>query len=125
MRVLIVDDNEDAAESMAQILRLMGHHAEVSFSAPKALQIAADVDPDLVLLDIGMPEMDGHEVARRLRRILRADVRLVAVTGYGADEDRRRSREAGFDEHAVKPVMPESIIEIVTRARALRGEPVR
>ena len=97
----------------------------MSFSAPKAIQIAADVDPDIVLLDIGMPEMDGHEVARRLRRILRADVRLVAVTGYGADDDRRRSREAGFDEHAVKPVMPESIIEIITRAQAARGEVVR
>ena len=116
LRVLIVDDNEDAAESMAEVLRLMGHHAEVSFSASKALQIAADMDPDLVMLDIGLPEMDGHEVARRLRRLLRPGVRLVAVTGYGADEDRRRSRESGFDEHAVKPVMPEAIAAIVERA---------
>ena len=118
LRVLIVDDNEDAAESMADILRFMGHHAEVSFSAPKAIQIAADVDPDLVLLDIGMPEMDGYEVARRLRRLLRAGVRLVAVTGYGAEDDLRRSREAGFDEHAVKPVMPEAIAAILARARS-------
>lgn len=117
LRALIVDDNEDAAESMADILRLMGHHAETSFSATRAIQIASDVDPDLVLLDIGMPEIDGHELARRLRRVLRPDVRFVAVTGYGAEDDRRRSREAGFDEHVVKPVMPEALVAIVARAR--------
>ena len=118
LRVLIVDDNEDAADSLADILRLMGHHAETSYSGVKALQIAADVDPDLVLLDIGLPEMDGLEVAKRLRRILLPRVRLVAVTGYGAEEDRRRTRDAGFDEHAVKPLMPEVLAGIVARVRA-------
>jgi CheY-like chemotaxis protein len=115
-RILVVDDNEDAAESLASILRIMGHHAEVAFSAVTALQVAADVDADLVFLDIGLPEMDGYEVARRLRRMLRRDVRLVALTGYGAEEDKRRSREAGFDEHVTKPLMPEAIDEIVRRA---------
>jgi signal transduction histidine kinase/ActR/RegA family two-component response regulator len=117
LRILVVDDNEDAANSMADILRLMGHHAEVAFSGLKAMHMAEDVEPDLVLLDIGLPEVDGFEVARRLRRGTRRQVRLVAVTGYGADGDRKRSSEAGFDEHVVKPVMPETIAGIIERAR--------
>ena len=117
LRVLVVDDNEDAANSMADILRLMGHHAEVAFSGLKAMHMAEDVEPDLVLLDIGLPEIDGFEVARRLRRSIRRQVRLVAITGYGAQDDRRRSSEAGFDEHVVKPVMPEMISGIIDRAR--------
>lgn len=117
LRVLVVDDNEDAANSMADILRLMGHHAEVAFSGLEAMHMAEDVEPDLVLLDIGLPEIDGFEVARRLRRGTRRQARLVAVTGYGAEDDRRRSGEAGFDEHVVKPVMPEAIAGILERAR--------
>ena len=117
MRVLVVDDNEDAANSLADVLRFMGHHAEVAFSGAQAMHMAEDVEPDLVLLDIGLPEIDGYEVARRLRRSTRRRVRLVAVTGYGAESDRRRTREAGFDEHVVKPVMPETISAIIERAR--------
>ncbi len=117
LRILIVDDNEDAANSLADVLGLMGHHAEVAFSGLKALQIAPDVDADLILLDIGLPELDGYEVARRMRRIVRRDTRLVALTGYGADEDKRRSREAGFDEHLVKPVMPETLGALLHRVR--------
>jgi CheY-like chemotaxis protein len=118
VRVLVVDDNEDAANSMAEILRLMGHHAEVAFSGLKAMHIADDVEPDLVMLDIGLPEIDGYEVARRLRRSNRRRVRLVAVTGYGAESDKVRTREAGFDEHVVKPVMPETLAGIIERVRA-------
>ena len=115
LSILIVDDNHDAAESLAEMLRLMGHHAEAAFSAMSALQIAPDLDPDLVFLDIGLPEMDGYEVARRLRRMLRPSVRLVALTGYGADEDKRRSFEAGFNEHVTKPMMPDAIAAILKR----------
>ncbi|MEO5692220.1 MAG: ATP-binding protein [Usitatibacter sp.] len=118
MRVLIVDDNHDAADSLGDIWRLMGHHAEVAYSSIQALQVAADLEPDLVLLDIGLPEFDGYEVARRMRRILGHHARLVALTGYGSDEDRRRSREAGFDEHVVKPASPESFAGIAQRAGA-------
>lgn len=118
IRVLIVDDNEDAANSTADILRLMGHHAEVAFSGLKAMHMAEDVEPDLVLLDIGLPEIDGYEVARRLRLGARRRVRLVAVTGYGSESDKRRAGEAGFDEHVVKPVMPETLYALVERARA-------
>lgn len=117
LRVLVVDDNEDAANTLADVLRLTGHHAEVALSAAKALQAATDLDVDLVLLDIGLPDMDGFEVARRLRRILRRSSRLVAVTGYGTAEDRRRALEAGFDEHVVKPVMSETLAAVIHRAQ--------
>ena len=118
LRVLIVDDNQDAADSLADIWRLMGHHAEVAYSGMTALQVAADTDPDLVLLDIGLPELDGYEVARRMRRSVRRDVRFVALTGYGTEDDKRRSREAGFDEHVVKPVDPGALAGIAERAGA-------
>ena len=119
LRILIVDDNQDAADTLADIMGLMGHHAEVAYGAASALQRAPDIDPDLILLDIGLPEMDGYEVARRLRRTLRPDVLLAALTGYGASEDKARSREAGFDEHLVKPVLPEAITALLARASLL------
>ena len=118
LRMLIVDDNEDAADSLAEVARSMGHHAEVAYSGFTAVQIASGGKFDLVMLDIGLPEMDGYEVARRLRHLLDRDSRIVAVTGYGAEEDRRRSREAGFDEHIVKPLMPETLVELFARASA-------
>ncbi|HEV7912154.1 MAG TPA: hybrid sensor histidine kinase/response regulator, partial [Albitalea sp.] len=118
LSVLVVDDNHDAADSLATVLRLLGHHAEVAYGAAKAIQLAADLDPDLVLLDIGLPDMDGHEVARRLRRVAKRTARLVALTGYGSDDDRRRTGEAGFDEHVVKPVDPQALAELLERAAA-------
>jgi CheY-like chemotaxis protein len=117
-RILVVDDNADAADSLAEVVRSMGHHAEVAYSGLTALQIAADGRFDLVMLDIGMPGMDGYEVARRLRRIVGPATHIVAVTGYGAEEDRRRSREAGFDDHVVKPMMPQTLSWILARPRA-------
>ena len=116
LRVLIVDDNQDAADSLAALMAIMGHHAEVTYSALKALQIAPDLDADLMLIDIGLPELDGYELARRMRRIVRSDTRLVALTGYGSDDDRRRSLEAGFDEHVVKPVTADALDAIVASA---------
>ena len=104
-RVLIVDDNEDAANSLALVLRLSGHETASVYSAAEALVQAAVFQPEVVLLDIGLPGMDGYEVAQKLRDIpgLR-NVRLVAVTGYGRSDDRLRAREAGFDAHLTKPV---------------------
>jgi CheY-like chemotaxis protein len=116
--MLVVDDNADAADSLAEVVRSMGHHAEVAYSGLTALQIAADGSFDLVMLDIGLPEIDGYEVARRLRRLVGPATRIVAVTGYGAEEDRRRSREAGFDEHVVKPMMPETLFRILAQLQA-------
>jgi CheY-like chemotaxis protein len=104
-RVLIVDDNEDSANSLAMILRLGGHETASVYTAADALSRATAFKPDVVLLDIGLPGMDGYEVAQQMRELpgLR-DIRLVAVTGYGRSEDRLRAREAGFDDHLVKPV---------------------
>lgn len=103
-RVLVVDDNRDAAESLGALVEALGHEARVVHDGASALDVAARWRPDLVLLDIGLPRLDGYEVARRLRAALGPGVVLAAVTGYGRDEDRRRSRAAGFDHHLVKPV---------------------
>ena len=117
LRVLVVDDNHDAADSTAAMLELMGYHAEVAYDGIKALQLAYDLEPDLILLDLGLPDMDGFEVARRLRRLPNRIPRLVALTGYGADEDKRRTSEAGFDEHVTKPVTPATVSEILDRTQ--------
>jgi|SRR5579871_2472765 len=104
-RVLIVDDNEDAANSLAMVLKLSGHETSSVYSAADALEAAASFKPDVVLLDIGLPGMDGYEVAQKMRELpgLR-NVRLIAVTGYGRADDRLRARDAGFDDHLTKPV---------------------
>ena len=115
LRVLVVDDNHDAADAMVALLEMMGHHAVPAYDGIKALQLASDLAPDLILLDLGLPDMDGFEVARRLRRLVNRTPRLVALTGYGADADKRRTSEAGFNEHVVKPVAPEMLNEIVAR----------
>ncbi len=104
-RVLVVDDNRDGAETLATLLRATGHEVRVAYDGPTALAEAHTFRPDVVLCDIGMPGMDGYEVARRLRQD--ADLPhpvLIAVTGYGQAEDRRRTHAAGFDHHLTKPV---------------------
>lgn len=102
-RVLIVDDNEDAADSLAIVLRFEGHDASVTYSAQGALDAGGSAEPEFVLLDIGLPDMDGYEVSRRMRAA-GIEARIVALTGYGQLEDRQRSADAGFDAHLVKPV---------------------
>jgi signal transduction histidine kinase/CheY-like chemotaxis protein len=104
-RMLIVDDNEDSARSMATLQRLRGHETRTAFTGPDAVVAAAEFVPEVVLLDIGLPGMDGFEVARRLRAMpALAGAFLVAMTGYGSDEDKTQARAAGFDEYLVKPV---------------------
>ncbi|HVF62127.1 MAG TPA: ATP-binding protein [Thermoanaerobaculia bacterium] len=104
-RVLVVDDNRDAAESLAMLLKLLGSEVHVAYDGPGALEAVTSYRPSVVLLDIGMPGMDGHEVARRIRSQPELqDVALIAITGWGQEEDRRRSHEAGFDSHLIKPV---------------------
>ncbi len=106
-RVLVVDDNRDAAESMTVLLEIWGHEVRIANDGPGALALAAEYQPDIVLLDIGLPGMDGYEVAKRLReRPGSKRMILVAVTGYGQDEDRRRAYDMGFDYHLTKPVEP-------------------
>jgi signal transduction histidine kinase/DNA-binding response OmpR family regulator len=109
-RVLIVDDNADGADSLAMLLRLAGHDVAVCNESTGALSAAETFQPQVVLLDIGLPGLDGYEVARQLRsRPKLKNVLLVALTGYGRDEDIRRSLEAGFDHHLVKPADPETL----------------
>src|SRR5262245_51513341 len=104
-RILVVDDNEDAADSLAILLSLAGQQVRAAYDGPMALQVAEEFNPDLALVDIGMPGMDGHELARRLRVNFGPDkLTLIALTGWGQDDDRRRSQEAGFDHHLVKPI---------------------
>ena len=110
LRVVVVDDNRDAAESMAILMELWGHQVKRAFDGPRAIEASLDYWPQVIFLDIGLPGMDGYEVAGRLReRPETARAVLVAVTGYGQEEDRRRSRRAGFDHHLVKPVAPETL----------------
>jgi signal transduction histidine kinase/DNA-binding response OmpR family regulator len=119
LRILLVDDNTDGAESLATLLRLAGHETRVAHDGPEALGTAADFRPQVVVLDIGLPGMDGYEVARRLRADPKLGmVVLVAVTGYGRDRDRQRSREAGFDHHLVKPVEFAQLLHVLTPLRA-------
>jgi CheY-like chemotaxis protein len=115
-RVLIVDDNQDAADTLAMLLQLDGHETQAVYTSREALEQAQSFHPDIMLLDIGLPEMNGYEVARKLRSqpALKA-IRLIAVTGYGQAVDRVRAREAGFDDHLMKPV------ESAALARALAG----
>ena len=104
-RFLVVDDNVDAASTQAELLRVLGHEADCAFSGQEALRKAAQYRPNVVLLDLGMPGMDGFEVARHLRSMPEArEVRIIAQTGWGQESDRRRTAEAGFDAHLAKPV---------------------
>ncbi|QEH38722.1 Transcriptional regulatory protein AfsQ1 [Aquisphaera giovannonii] len=103
-RVLVVDDDRDNAESLGCLLQLYGHHVEIALDGREAIRAARDLRPDFVLLDVALPEMDGYEIAGHLRREAQGAMTLIAITGYGRDEDRRRTREAGFDHHFVKPL---------------------
>ena len=117
-RILVVDDNVDAAETLAMLLKLGGHSVEVAHDGATATRLAQASRFDLAFLDLGMPAMDGYELARRLRadKAL-AGMRLVALTGWGQDEDRRRSAEAGFDLHVVKPVEPDMLEKVLSDSR--------
>lgn len=109
-RILVVDDNTDAADSLGVLLGILGHDVQIAHDGVAALQVARKFDPELVFLDIGLPEMNGYEVARRLRdEAGLAGAKFIVLSGYGAEHDRLRSKEAGFDLHLVKPVDPRSL----------------
>ena len=113
-RLLVVDDNQDAADSLAMLLKLQGHEVRVAHSGPAALEITKGYSPDVVFLDLGMPGMDGYEVARRLRQQPGLEkIVLAALTGWGQQEDRRRTADAGFDHHLVKPPEPKAVESIL------------
>jgi PAS domain S-box-containing protein len=123
-RVLVVDDNKDAADMLAMMLQMFGHKVQTAYDGQTALETAAEYQPDFVLLDIGLPDMNGYEVARRLRQQPGTkDVLLIAMTGYGQDSDRQQSQEAGFDHHLVKPVEPQKLQDLLeTLAKKPRPE---
>jgi len=103
--VLVVDDNEDAAVLLADVLEMLGCCTRVAHDGPAVLEIALAYVPDIALVDIGLPAMDGYELTRRLRALQPwRGVRMIAVTGYGQEDDRKRSQEAGFDQHLIKPL---------------------
>jgi CheY-like chemotaxis protein len=110
----VVDDNADLATSTTILLRLAGHKVAMAHDGPSALAAAVDFHPHVVLLDLGLPGMDGYEIARRFRQDPGlAPVRLIALTGYGQQLDRERSQAAGFDHHLVKPAAPEQLEELL------------
>jgi CheY-like chemotaxis protein len=109
-RILVVDDNEDGAEMLVEALSQRGYDTRAANDAAVALRVAATFAPDIAFLDIGLPVMDGYELASHLRQLPGLEnLRLVAVTGYGQESDRQRTRAAGFDHHLVKPVDIEAI----------------
>jgi CheY-like chemotaxis protein len=118
-RVLVVDDNQDAAESLALYLEAAGHEVHTANDGPTALVLAADLLPSAVVLDIGLPGLDGYEVARRLRAMEgMGDAMLIAVSGYTQDADRARSREAGIEHHLPKPTDPMMIAKLIAAVPA-------
>jgi CheY-like chemotaxis protein/anti-sigma regulatory factor (Ser/Thr protein kinase) len=119
LRVLIVDDNRDAADSLAMLCESEGHVTRVAYSSEEALA-ASQFEADVALLDIGLPDIDGYELARRLRRKGASAPLLVAITGYGQAEDRLRAQSAGFDYHFVKPVNVESLLKLLSSLTADR-----
>jgi CheY-like chemotaxis protein len=122
-KVLVVDDNRDAADSLAMLLRLMGADVRVAYGGEDAYQNYLAFRPSVSFLDIGMPEVDGYELAQRIRRDPESrDTVLVALTGWGQEDDRRRSSEAGFNHHLVKPVHLELLESVLHAALAHRGK---
>jgi CheY-like chemotaxis protein len=123
-RILIVDDNEDSAESLAMLLEISDHDTRSAYDGEQALRIAEEFRPHVVLLDIGLPKLNGYEVCRRIRQEpWGKDILMVALTGWGQNDDRRKSREAGFDAHLVKPVGHESLMEVLSLRKLEEGPP--
>lgn len=117
LRILVADDNADAADTLSLVLREKGHEVHVAYGGEDAVRMGTSIVPDLVFLDLGMPHIDGYEAARALRALpALAEARLVALTGWGAQEDRARTRAAGFDAHLLKPAMPEALDAVLASA---------
>ena len=115
-KILIVEDNVDTARTMARLLKQLRHEVAVAYNGPEGIEAARVLRPEFVLLDIGLPGMDGYEVASRLRReeCCKGAI-IIAISGYGRDEDRRRSKEAGFDHHLIKPLDHEALISLLSK----------
>lgn len=117
-RVLIVDDNEDSGGLLGEMLGWIGHEVRVATDGPRALEVVETFTPEVAILDIGLPVMDGYALAAALRDRLGPSVRLLAVTGYGREQDRRRVMQSGFDSHFVKPVPLQTVLAAIAVALA-------
>ncbi len=123
LRVLVADDNEDAADTLAMMLRSMGHETRVAYDGDQAVTASAEFRPDVAFLDVGMPRMNGIEACRRIREQFSGEpVVLIALTGWGQESDRRRTLEAGFNQHIVKPVDPDRVVGILAGIERPMGE---
>jgi CheY-like chemotaxis protein len=116
-RVLVVDDNVDCARTIATYLRLSGHDVDTRYDGESALQAAEASAPDVIVLDLGLPKLDGYQLASRLREMDQfAHTKLIAVSGYGFDEDQARSRQAGIDHHLIKPINNSELLGLIEKA---------
>ncbi len=123
LRVPVVEDYPDCAESVAMLLRMYGHSVEIARNGPLALQAARDRPPDVVLVDIGLPGMDGWKVAKRIReQASEKEQLLIAVTGFGEETDRRHSKESGIDFHLTKPANPEELEALLRSFQSILAE---
>ena len=114
LRILVVDDNRDAAQSLGKLLEVVGNTVRIAHDGEEALQVASEFHPRVVLLDIGLPKLNGYDVASRLRTLpWGAKASLIAITGWGHESDARRAEEAGFDRHMVKPVDPQALLDLL------------
>lgn len=122
-RILVVDDNADAADSLGMLLEVRGDEVRIAYDGLEALDAEADFRPEVVLLDIGMPKLSGYDVAKRIRQARGNAVLIVAITGWGQEDDRQRARDAGFNHHFTKPVDFEMLLELIDRESP--GTPAR
>jgi CheY-like chemotaxis protein len=122
MRILVADDNRDTAETLSVLLQMMGHQVRAAGDGAEAIDMAASFEPMVVLLDIGMPKVNGYEAASRIRQLVPKAL-LIATTGHGQPEDVRMAAAAGFDHHLVKPVKPEQVQHLL--ARLIQSGPAR
>jgi CheY-like chemotaxis protein len=120
-RILVVDDNRDSADTLAMLLSIVGHEVHMAYDGVEAVESAATLRPEVVLLDLGLPKQNGYEACRRIReQPWGKEMIVVALTGLGQEEDRRKTREGGFDHHLVKPVDLEALQTLLTRVRAAK-----
>jgi CheY-like chemotaxis protein len=112
-RILVVDDSVDSAETLGELLRIWGHEVRLAHDGPGAIEAARDYRPEVILLDIGLPGMDGFAVAQQMKKEGIAGRMLVALTGYGEQQDRQRTRQVGFHHHLVKPIDPDALQKLL------------
>jgi CheY-like chemotaxis protein len=120
LRILIVDDNRDSADSLAMMLKMTGNDTRRVYDGEAAVAAAGEFRPDVILLDIGLPKLNGYEACRRIRQQSSKELVIIALTGWGQDEDRQRTHEAGFDYHMVKPVDPATLMKMLAELQQVK-----